>query len=213
MNAGHRSWRWPDGSQITTHRIAAVAPITMAWDSPRARSYRRSRTRWPSLEAGSLTMLGDPGGGRRSAGDVEDQVRVRGKELIKELHELRRVPDYHLHTAPPRLLPHVVGDRQPSVGSRPDPELPGVPGNLLGSGQRCVTELLPAGLRRTLLSLADPSAGDDHVMLVANAIDRDLAEFVSLDAHGFLQQDAGSSPASSEGSPLETAFPTDSEPM
>src|SRR5262245_2921279 len=109
--------------------------------------------------------------------------------IVDHLHDFRRLTDHDLDAAPPRLLAYVVGDRQLPVGSRPDPELPRIPGNLLGSGQRRVTELVLAFLRRTLLPLADPSARDDQVMLVSDAIDGDRAELEFVDVHGLLHQE------------------------
>src|SRR5262245_45246061 len=89
--------------------------------------------------------------------------------MVDHLHDFRRLPDHDLDAAPPRLLADVGGDRQLPVGSRPDPEVSRIPGDLLGSGQRRVTELILAFLRRTFLPLADPSACDDQVMLIPDA--------------------------------------------
>src|SRR5262245_42643670 len=111
--------------------------------------------------------------------------------MVDHLHDFRRLPDHDLDAAPPRLLADVGGDRQLPVGSRPDPEVSRIPGDLLGSGQRRVTELILAFLRRAFLPLADPSACDDQVMLIPDAIDGDRAELEFVDVHGLVQFTAG----------------------
>ena len=79
---------------------------------------------------------------------------------------------------------HLRGNGQLTLGAGSDDEPPPTPGNVLGDRQGRVPILVAQRFRRTLLSAADSSGVDHHVMGVPLAFDLDLAECHELGLHG-----------------------------
>src|SRR5206468_10683625 len=120
--------------------------------------------------------------GSASAGDVQHRVGAR----IRPGEEPDRFRGRHrddLYAAAFRLLVDGRHHRQRTLFARADDQASALPRDLLLDRKRSVIEFGAEGFRRFLLPHLQPATVDDHVALVALAVNLDAAEREVVDAH------------------------------
>ena len=117
------------------------------------------------------------------ARDVEDRVHVPRLEISEQATGIAGRERIDRDPASLRFLAYLRGDGERAIGARSDDEPRATRGNVLGTRQRRVPELVAQRLRGALPPPADPSALDHHVASVRLALDLELSERDQLRLH------------------------------
>lgn len=100
---------------------------------------------------------------------VQDRVGL-ARILVEDFHRLGGGKNEEFYSPSFCFEPDVFHHGHGSVRARPDHQSSALPRDLLPHRERRVPELIAKRLGRLLFSLANPSAGDHHVVLIRDAV-------------------------------------------